>query len=82
MNLRIKHRDTSSELPFSHWPEIIRGQYHISSASVHCELMARGSEVLLASFICNVLLALGCPPTSPLNQRFAPHREISVNSLL
>ena len=33
--------------------------------------MARGCEVLLVSFICNVLLALGCPPTSPLNQRFA-----------
>ena len=33
--------------------------------------MARGCEVLLVSLICNVLLALGCPPTSPLNQRFA-----------
>ena len=28
--------------------------------------MARGYEVLLGSFICNVLLALCCPPTSPL----------------
>ena len=51
--------------------ETIRSEYHISSASVHWELVARGCEGLLVSFICNVLLALGCPPTSPLNQRFA-----------
>ena len=69
-DLRVNHRNTSSELPIYDWSETIGSEY-ISSASVHRELVARGCEVLLVSFICNVLLALGCPPTSPLNQRSA-----------
>ena len=70
-DLRVNHRNTSSELPIYDWSETIGSEYDISSASVHRELVARGCEVLLVSFICNVLLALGCPPTSPLNQRSA-----------
>ena len=74
------HRNTSSELPIYDWSETIGSEYHISSASVHRELVARGCEVLLVSFICNVLLALGCPPTS--KPTFCSDREIGVYSLL
>ena len=34
-DLRVNHRNTSSELPIYGWSETIRSEYHISSASVH-----------------------------------------------